>query len=283
MSDASENYEKLNNECDAVLDLIPAYALGALDDDERRFVEAKLPECPEAEAELDTYAALSQAMLFTAPPIKPPASLESKLMAQIAPKPTAVVPPSGEMKRVVPQAPAGKSLLQTLMDLFIGRRQGFVLAGLAFALFLVSNVYWMVELGRIRTEQTVLTSQMEEQEALLQLVGAREMNRVELHGEEAPLFASLVWTTADDNESWIALLNVENLPALPTDRVYQLWLIRDEQATSAGLFRVDESGKAILVFRSTEPIATFERIAVSEEPTHGSDSPSTSPIVAGQI
>ncbi len=63
---------------------LPAYALNALDADEKRQVEALLAEDETARRELGEYSQIAESVLLTAPATAPPADLERKLMQRAA-------------------------------------------------------------------------------------------------------------------------------------------------------------------------------------------------------
>ena len=69
--------------------LLPAYALGALEVDERLALEAGLARYPELRAELAQYSAVTHGLNATVPLRRPPPSLKAGLMAQTAPRPGA--------------------------------------------------------------------------------------------------------------------------------------------------------------------------------------------------
>jgi anti-sigma-K factor RskA len=61
---------------------LPAYALGALDEDERRQVEALLAEDELAGQALRDYTQIAQSLLYGVPAVAPPPDLEHRLMAR---------------------------------------------------------------------------------------------------------------------------------------------------------------------------------------------------------
>lgn len=279
MSDERNTLETSNTNCEKALELIPAYCIGAADKEERQFVEAMLDLCPELATELESYHSLAQALLFSAPPVQPPPHLEANLLRAIAPKPE-ITPPTHAVER-------DPSILQKLVAVFFGPNRGYspLLAAVAVALFMLSNIYWIVQLGQIRGDQQMLSQQVAEQRILLRKLGSDRVNRVELasqaNGQAG--YGSLVWADGIEANTWIAVLNVQNLPALSVEMAYQLWLIRDGVPVSAGVFRVDETGDALYIFRTQEPIGLFESVGITREPAQGSLTP-TSPVIAiGQI
>jgi anti-sigma-K factor RskA len=78
-------------------------------------------------------------------------------------------------------------------------------------------------------------------------------------------------------------LIVDRLPALGSDREYQLWLIRDGERTSGAVFDTDDShyrGQRI-----TAPVSLFEYAAVSItiEPAGGSPQPTGDEVLGGPL
>jgi anti-sigma-K factor RskA len=69
----------------------------------------------------------------------------------------------------------------------------------------------------------------------------------------------------------------QGVPALGDDRTYQLWLVADDAATSAGLFRPDSDGVVLERLDGVDPTGFV--LGVTEEPAVGSESP-TLPILA---
>src|SRR5205085_5277677 len=98
-----------------LLDLIPAYALGALDPDERAEVEAFLATDDEARTLLAEYQAVTDAIVLTAPARRPPAHLNADLRQRLAasrPHPTATAHKSEPTLVPPPAATSARPALQ---------------------------------------------------------------------------------------------------------------------------------------------------------------------------
>ncbi len=67
--------------CDEVRELAPMFVTGALDPDEMDAVRAHLADCEDAHAEILELGEAAAALLETAEPAEPPASLKPRLMA----------------------------------------------------------------------------------------------------------------------------------------------------------------------------------------------------------
>ena len=77
-----------------------------------------------------------------------------------------------------------------------------------------------------------------------------------------------------------AVLRMTRVPALQSDRTFQLWLIDDSGAHSGGLFPFTQSDSTYYVIVPlAKNVLDYQAFGVSVEPTGGSPTPSTTPIV----
>ena len=111
------------------------------------------------------------------------------------------------------------------------------------------------------------------------LITAPEARPVVLRSDKADSRArGLLLLKPDDPH---AVLIVQDLPPLPQDRAYQVWLgWGDRQRDNGGVFRVDEQGFGLLYITAPQPFTTYQRVGITEEPAGGSPGP-TSPRVIG--
>ena len=80
-----------------------------------------------------------------------------------------------------------------------------------------------------------------------------------------------------------ALLLVLNLPPLPPDEVYQVWLIKDGQKHDVGTFTVDSTGFGQTVIIPVAPVRKFEAIGITVEPAGGSTGPTGINVLQGDL
>lgn len=85
--------------------------------------------------------------------------------------------------------------------------------------------------------------------------------------------ATVVWSARHTG----AAIAVSDLPALPADRVLELWLIDGNGATPAGTFGPESEGVTWALLEGT--LAPGDTIGVTVEPRGGSQTPTTDPIV----
>ena len=92
--------------------------------------------------------------------------------------------------------------------------------------------------------------------------------------------ATLVWS---DTSSLSALI-VDGLPALPSDKDYQLWYIGAGGPVSAGLLdtRATASGSGTAWRVLDGSLTAGDTIGMTVEPKGGSQQPTTAPVVAIQ-
>ena len=240
-------------ECEAVLALISDYAFGLTSDEDRAFVEAQLPHCPEAQVQIAEYRQIQAEMRTSVPQLDPPAALEQRLMAAI-------------------QAPAAPAPLPT-------RRvsRWAWLAAAALLTLVITNVYWFNTVNRLE-QQTVISNPTN---ASFVLTSDADLRWVRLPAaqENSGASAFMLW----DGESAIGLMYAVNFPQNATDRIYQLWLTRGEQRISAGNFSVDANGRGMLVFQIENAIDEFTWARITEESDFNAPEPSSFVLVNGEL
>jgi anti-sigma-K factor RskA len=78
-------------------------------------------------------------------------------------------------------------------------------------------------------------------------------------------------------------LIVQDLPLLPSDRVYQLWLLRDSTRDNGGIFQVDAQGFGMLLIHAPHPLADYRAAGITEEPAGGSSGPTSPRLIGGRL
>ena len=80
-----------------------------------------------------------------------------------------------------------------------------------------------------------------------------------------------------------ALLLVVDLPPLPSDKVYQVWLIKGHTKYNAGWFTVDSTGYGQTVIIPVAPFWEFEAAGITIEPVGGSIGPTGVNVLKGDL
>jgi anti-sigma-K factor RskA len=291
--------------CEAAVELVPAYSLGATTPDEGRLVERMLPHCPDAARELAEYRALAGDLLRLIPPVEAPPPVEL-LLARVERAERAlwdeparpIAPPTTPVALATSPRPA---------------RVGWLLAAASTVLLLIAlgalaatTSYWTAQVDALRADQTRVAQSLavalatrdapptmtptavptvkptvQPTDAPLVLTGAAQHRLLSITPDAGDLAASGVFTW--DAREQLGALVVQGLPPLADGQTYQLWLVMDERPLSLGTFSVDADGAGTLIFHSPEPIERYRHIGISVERAAGSPAPTTPHLLLGEI
>ena len=252
-----------------IIDNYELYALGLLDNKQRREFEEHLEKHPHLRAGAAAMLGAVAALGAAAPPVDPPARLRARLMASIeAPRtPERVAAPERSRFTWWQWAPA------------------LVAAGLAVMLVRSGMEQQSLEkqLAAARTEITSREAALgASQQELVQLRRAMAL----LQGPQTRLakFGQGPTGNAFVNPQGGVVLLAGNLPRLDAGRIFQMWLVPKKGAPiSAGLFTADSAGRAVYVREGAVDLSAIAAVAVSVEPEAGSTAPTTTPIVIAPI
>ena len=224
----------------AIIDLLPAYALNSLDAEEAEMVHQHLASCPQCQGELSAFEAVVDALPLAAPEIEPPAALKGQLMRQIQ------AAPHGKTAVASQPAPSPwQRFTAAWADFWAGPRWQPVAVLVILVALIAGFLIWR-QLNP-PTSQYVLTPT-----------------------EAAPGAQGVIEVVGNGRE---AILSVTGLPELDPARQYQLWLIKDGQRTSGGVFSVEADGSQNITINAPQPLADYAAFGITIEPAGGSPGP----------
>lgn len=232
-----------------------SYAIDALDDIERAQFERHLSDCAECQAEVNEFrqtAALLSADALSAAP----AGLRDRLLAEIAtvrPLPPQIERPqvsSLRSDRVGGHRAERRSPWSTL----VAAAAAVVLLGAG------GTVIWN-EFAPEETQNLSATDQV------LQAADAQEATVDLLDGAEATLVRSETLGQA--------VLITQALPAAPSGKAYQMWLLTDGTSPSSAGMMAAAANQTILLKGDA---AKATAAAITIEPIGGSSQPTSEPI-----
>ena len=261
----SEEHQRLQ-------DLLPAYALGALEGEELAQVSAHLAAgCVPCQRELALLARDLELLAAESPPIEPSPEVRSAVLGAISPAPATRPRAGGRLLATLAAAAAlvlaagglasWQGLQREIERLTAERVRLEAQAGLL-----------ATELERVRREAAYAT-------AAVEIVSAPEARTVALAGLAEG--AGAHGRTFVDPQRRRALFLAYDLPSLPADRTYQLWFIADGKPVSAGTFAVDPEGFGKLDVAGVAPIESIQAWAVTIEPAGGVPQPTGSMVLKG--
>lgn len=254
-----------------IVDLIPGYTLGSLDEDELVQVARHLPHCAACRAELDSYLKTVDQLAFLVPERIPAPELKEKILNLAGAAPTArPVPLAAPRTQTHAGAPGGASP---------GRAAGFLrglfaqpLAGVITAAALLLLVVLGISNLNLRQQVNGLQAELAKPQNMRVIYMKGTDSAPETHGY------LMVFT----NENYGTLV-VENAPELPKGYQYQLWLIRDGKRTSGGVFSVGNDGYGVLQVNTDQPLESFPAFGVTIEPEGGSPGPTGDRVLGGSL
>jgi len=272
---------------DSFAEMAAAYALGALDAGDRQSFEAHLASCATCQRELAELGRVTAGLGLAADPVAPPASLKARTIAKAtsqAQARAAAVPLPRPVAR--PQMTVQWLLAAASLAVAIG-------AGI-YAFALRSQIDHMQQTV---TELSDRANRMRNERDEARRDAIRLTNVLEVVRGPATLQVSLSGTKDAPNALGRAFFNpsrgtvvsTERLPALRPGRAYQLWFVvpNHPKPLSGGVFSVAANGAAIFVATMpanlSVPAGTPVTLAVTEEPSGGSDGPTSAILLAGQM
>jgi anti-sigma-K factor RskA len=231
-----------------LLDLIPAYALGALDEDECAEFESWLEHDPEAQAILADYHAVAGHLLTLIPLRAAPDHLQADLRQRLAASPRG----------------GGAARMGRLSQ----RRIVWVFAAAALLVAALLGVL----LAQVNSEnETTPTPSAAELYAQLVAQASSSQHTIVAGEVDADVSGNLI-ISSDGRQ---AVLCIWYLPSITHDQTFQMWLIDTSGArTSGGLFQADPSQEAVYIrVPLDQPVAAYQGVGVSLEPAGGSPYP----------
>jgi hypothetical protein len=232
--------------CNDTADLLPAYALDALDPEEMRAVRTHLAACPRCRAELADYNQVVDALGTVAPVASPPSALRSRLLASAA-------------SATPPRTPQPVSSIETKRSSGRLRVITFGLAAAAVVLLAATVV-----LAALLHDATGERDQaVDGQQAFVTYLSSG--------GQVEPmtgLTASDYGTTQGRARLLTApgkppMVVVGDCPPTTKDRVYRVWLAQDGKRTPLGDLDVTAQGNGWYTIDIPASVTTFDTVGIT--------------------
>jgi anti-sigma-K factor RskA len=282
------NHERLE-------ELIPIYALGALDGEELREVEDHIKSGCGACAELlREQEQVSSLIAYSVTTPDPSHRVKERLLKKIKPIQEA------REKATVP------NFWEGLQSMWL--KLGGAVALALLLLLLLNNVSLRNSLKNQGLEMTRLQNQTAEQMKNIESLSTKLENKdaeiarlkeqigsesevaqylenpdvvvINLVGPQPDLKARgrVLWDTRQNKAFFYGL----NLPETPPGKTYQLWVIADSTPISAGIFKVNNEEGSIMKLESLPDPAKIQKFAVTLEPDGGVPQPTGEMYLLGE-
>jgi anti-sigma-K factor RskA len=222
------------------------WVLGALDEQDARAFALHLESCPICRREVAELQVVADVLPMAAPQLVPPPALKSRIMGVVESEAQLLHAAGPEADR----PPAARHERRRLAGL--GRLRPLPAAVLATALLALGVV------------------------ASVLLSGGQDTTS---HPGFGPKGAQVALRVTGEH----GVLDLRGMPAAPSGRVYQVWLIhgKDKPRPTHTLFTVPSDGRARIEI--LESLKDADQVLVTAEPPGGSQQPTTAPLMGASL
>ena len=272
-------------DCRQVEELLPAYALNALYEDEAALVEAHLATCPWCPALYLEHVQVAASLAMASEPSQPPHVLKSSTLKEAGRhrRGPGVGTPASALGRWALGVAAAMAILLLAAGVAIGVRTSNEIDDIKKENTRLiddlkeENTRLSARLSQLAEEDARLVNVLLEQRPMNYLMAASDKQVVMQQGRGAAPKTQGVLNIAGQEGS--GLLVAKGLERLPEDQVYSVWLRRDGRKITVGQFSADEGGWGFITLWPEEPITVFNRIWVTAESAVGVDEPTGSTVL----
>jgi hypothetical protein len=255
------------------------YAMGALDDPrELAALEAHLGACGDCRRELEALRADAALLALSAVGPKPPERARQRLLKAIAAEPS--LQPTERRKpkpyivgrlrsRWLSLAPVAVMLLLAIFSILLWRDLRNTRRDLR---------HLRAQMDQVQAELEQKNHDLAEAKAVRDLLRAPDAWPLTLVKQQAPPQPQI--KTVYSKQQGSLLLMASNLPLLPENKIYELWLLPADNGAPmpAGWFKPDSKGNGMMFHAMQSPGIGAKGFALTIEPAGGSLKP-TMPIV----
>jgi anti-sigma-K factor RskA len=235
-------------------------AIGAATAEEERALNEHLSSCVSCRRARDEFAEAAALLARDLEPVAPPVDVRERVIGEL----------DEELDDEHVSSGRTRWWLATAATLFLAlwgwREMGIRVAR-------EHDRSQQAEIARLNDENHVLQAQKEKLAAAVASLAAPTTQTIALTGQQmSPSASARVFMDPDKHR---AVVVFANLPACPSDKSYQLWIIRGDQPKpqSAGVFDVDK-GSATITVDNLPVMTEIKALAVTMEHRGGVEQPS---------
>ncbi len=233
-------------------ELLPGYALGNLERKDADLISAHLHTCESCQTLLGSYEKTVGLLAFGAPRVSPPESLKSELMERI------------KINLSTRTAKTPKAKAHSMKSLFQWFSPALAMASLVVVISLatVNIVQW--------NQNKSITNQL-----------SGPLKIIKMKGTQLAPHADGTFVIGQDNFNGV--LVASDLPKIPENKQFQLWLIKNGEKSNGGAFSTTPLGYAVMKVSSPDPLPDYQTFIVTTEPFGGSSLPSGPEMMVGNF
>jgi hypothetical protein len=224
-------------------ELVAAYVLGALEEDELERVERHLERCARCQQAVVEARAAIDLLAYLPEPHPVPLRARQRLLARLR----------AEVEAMVGASPPAWR-----------RRLGWAAAAVAAVVALVFAWQSLQSQAAVQEREARVRELEQRGQVLAQFVANRPQGFVVPIESTAGAPGARGGIILDPTSN-AALVLVDGLPRLPAGQSYVVWLVAGERYINAGILPVDDQGRGELYLTPPEALSTFTGIAVTVE------------------
>ncbi len=282
-------------DCNRAEELFGPYILGALDHTGRPAMESHLETCDSCSARLQSDGETVAALALAAPQLAVPDAVKQRLFMRVDAD-------LARQRSAVGWYPRLAATFGTLTRPFVSFGVPYGGTALASALVLsvvFAGVWFNGRLSDVSQDAEDLSQRVEaadtRDEEMLQEFRSQRYALYEALRMSASPGSTVNLLSGTDRSSKArgmimvsssgaeGFLLVVNLPPLPGDRVYQVWLVSEGRKFSSEAFTVDSSGWGYAIVMPVIPFAIVDTVEITVEPSGNSVSPTGSGVLKGDL
>jgi anti-sigma-K factor RskA len=308
------------DDCKQLGESYEAYALGALEGEEREEIERHLARgCAACTAGVAQARWVVAQLAALAPEAEPPTELRARILAAVnvdrisstseagsatdaelrGASVTSLSTPTGADARAGAGSATGAELrgATSIASGRATRRPPSAVPAWAWAIaaaLLLATGYsaWQTrrldrqlesaarELRQGQARQAAIESEREHYEMAMQILSAQDTKALQLTSKKAAMPPVQAYWSPKMG----LLVMSAGMPQMPSSMTLQLWMVPKKGAPmSVGIFRPDAAGHVMLVAATQAPITEIAALAISEEPAGGSAQPTSAPVWVGPL
>jgi anti-sigma-K factor RskA len=258
-----------------LLELLAAHALGALDPEDRAYVEARLAQDEEARRELVAFESVAARLGLSADLVPPSPRLKDAILRATSPSPKAAARATSGWTWLA--AAAAVVCAVGLLVVRAQRDDARRAASAAQARAETAEAQAREFLADLEATRGLLAQERE----MRGLLGRPETRLVSLGGlPAAPQARARMLFRPDTRE---ACLLASGLDQPPAGKAYEVWVIAQGGPVPAGVFKPDAQGAALFRLPDVPAMASVKTFAITLEPEGGVPAPTGPMVLAGAV
>jgi anti-sigma-K factor RskA len=240
-----------DQQCEEVRELLGAYALGALEPDERSFVAAHLATCAACRAEAASYALVVDALGVAAPRETPPESLRSRVLASARGQESQVSAATVSVAATSEKAPKEANIWQGRFVKIVSAAAILLLIGVGVLAYLLAQA--LDERDDAKAAQAQMAAYLSSGAQTVAMTELPASNYKDEQGHGTVLMGV-------DKPTMVF---VGGCPPSNDSRTYRVWVAVNGQRTPVGTLEVGDDWNGWLTVETPEAITAYDQIGVT--------------------